>query len=67
MDYVKDGSRLLTSVFDEYDFDEIKDLKVLDKFLARLLEVTNGMLIVDFLDSVTGIILGAIQLIMKMK
>ena len=51
MDYVKDGSRLLTSVFDEYDFDEIKDLKVLDKFLARLLEVTNGMLIVDFLDS----------------
>lgn len=51
LDPVCDGSRIISNIFKEYDKKEITDLKILDKFLARLIYDMKGLLIFDFLDS----------------
>lgn len=51
MDIVKNGSKILTKIFDDFGVDEITDLRLLDKFLGRLLSDTKGLVILDFMDA----------------
>lgn len=51
MDIVRDGSKIISKIFDDFGVAEITDLHLLDKFLNRLLADTKGLVIFDFMDA----------------
>ncbi len=51
-DYIiANGSKIISNIFDELNTSTISDLKLLDVFFSRLLNETDGLLIVDFMDA----------------
>jgi hypothetical protein len=51
MDALKEGDKIFTEIAESVGWSETKSLKEASEFLKKLMAATNGLVIVDFLDS----------------